>query len=164
MSEIIIIAAVAANNVIGKGNTIPWHISADFKHFKELTHGSPVIMGARTWESLPRKPLPGRKNIVLSRHAEFYADGATVVRSLDEALALCQGEGQVSIIGGASVYAESMKIATKLELTRLSRVFDGDTQFPEVDTQFWHLEQTEKQPDDAEYGPYAYETWVRKGI
>ena len=164
MSEIILIAAVAANNVIGSRNSIPWYIKEDFKHFKELTLGSPVIMGSRTWESLPKKPLPGRLNIVLSKRETLKCDGAMVVGSLEDALKACQDYSKVFIIGGASVYAESMVNATKLELTRLNRVFDGDTHFPDIDLGIWRLDKSAIQPDDPEYGPYTFETWVRKGV
>ncbi|MGB7204468.1 MAG: dihydrofolate reductase, partial [Anderseniella sp.] len=99
------VVAASDNNVIGKDGGLPWHVSSDLKLFKEITLGKPVIMGRRTWESLPRRPLPGRRNIVITRNSDYEAEGAELARSVDEALSLCAGEDEVSIIGGGQVYA-----------------------------------------------------------
>jgi len=139
--EIIIIAAMAENRVIGKNNAIPWSIKEDMAHFKELTMGWPCIMGRKTWESLPKRPLPGRLNLVVSTTME--ADSShnvkdfKVVPSLAEALQLCAGYEKVFICGGASIYHEALPMAHKIELTVIRRHCEGDTFFPEIDAVCW---------------------------
>ncbi len=132
MSELVIIAAVARNGMIGAtvdGKPVmPWHLPEDLKHFKALTLGHPIIMGRKTWESLGR-PLPGRHNIVITRNADYRADGATVERSLTDAQALCANE-TAFVIGGGEIYAQALALATRLELTEIDAEFAGDTQFP----------------------------------
>jgi len=136
--ELVLIAAVARNGVIGRGGVLPWHLSADMQHFRELTRDSPVVMGRRTWDSLPTRyrPLPGRSNIVVSRRAGWTADGALVAPSLPAALRLAQGRlgpaRRVFVIGGAQLYREAMPLADALELTEVQADVDGDTHFP-----FW---------------------------
>jgi len=136
--EVIIIAAMAENRVIGKNNAIPWSLKEDMAHFKELTMGWPCIMGRRTWESLPKKPLPGRLNIVISNSLTAdAAPGATVFPSLPSALQHCSGYEKVFICGGAFVYRKALTLAHKIELTVLHRQYDGDTFFPEIDPARW---------------------------
>ncbi|MCX6774070.1 MAG: dihydrofolate reductase [Candidatus Micrarchaeota archaeon] len=141
--EIIIIAAVAENNVIGKDNAIPWRISEDFRHFKTLTMGHPCIMGRKTYESLPPnfRPLPGRENIVLSSDKNYHQEGATVFGSLEEAIGYCRNknEEKVFVIGGASVYNAAMKLADVLEITKVHKSFEGDTFFPEIKSDEWKI-------------------------
>lgn len=161
MRDVIIIAAVAKNGVIGRGGKMPWHISDDFRRFKRLTEGHTVIMGRATWESLPGKPLAGRKNIVLSRNSGFKADGAVVVRTLTEAFGLAGVDDKVFVIGGASVYAEAMPIATMLELTRLEKEVDGDVRFPDFDEDQWTLDGREEKFDPV-HGAYSFCTYKRK--
>lgn len=131
MNRIALVVAVASNGVIGDRGKIPWRIPDDMKHFKALTLGKPCIMGRKTWDSLPRKPLPGRINIVVSRDPSFAADGAVVVRSLDEALALAEREhaDEIAIIGGAEIYAEALPRATRIYLTEIHRAVPGDAHF-----------------------------------
>ena len=132
------VVAASENGVIGREGGLPWHVSSDLKLFKEITLGKPVIMGRRTWESLPRKPLPGRRNIVITRQADFVAEGAELVHSVDEALAVCAGEADVSIIGGGQVYAEAMSRTDRIYLTRIHLEVDGDTFLPELKASEWH--------------------------
>jgi dihydrofolate reductase len=160
VSEIIVIAAVAQNGIIGRNGTMPWHISEDFKRYKSLTLGHTVIMGDRTWISLPVKPQPGRKNIVLSFDAAFKAEGADVFPSMESALEACKNDGKIFLIGGASVYRKGVEIADTLELTRIGRCIEGDTYFPEVDFSRWILTAQEDRMHD-EFGKYSFLTYRR---
>src|SRR5574343_29753 len=130
--EIIVIAAVAKNRVIGRDNQLLWSIPEDMKHFKELTQGHPVIMGRKTWESIPVKfrPLPNRKNIIISRQTDFISPGGYLAHSLDEALSKVIDSPTVFIIGGGEIYAQAMTIATRLEITEVKQEPDGDAWFP----------------------------------
>jgi dihydrofolate reductase len=138
--EIIIIAAVAENRAIGIRNALPWSLKEDMARFRELTAGWPCVMGRKTWESLPQKPLPGRLNIVVSRTLPAGADslsGALVFPSLGEALRHCGEFEKVFICGGAAVYAEAIALADTIELTAIYRHYDGDSFFPEIDPRLW---------------------------
>ena len=128
-------AAMAENRVIGKNNTLPWSLKEDMIRFKELTMGWPCIMGRKTWESLPKHPLPGRPNIVISRSITAIPE-AQVFSSLDEAVKTlnCQ---KVFICGGASIYREALAIADKIELTQIHNHYEGDVFFPEIDPAVW---------------------------
>ena len=130
-----LIAAVARNGVIGVENRLPFRLPEDLKRFKALTMGHAIIMGRKTWESLPRA-LPGRHNIVITRQANFLADGATVVTNLDAALAAA-GDGPCFVIGGAQIYALSMSRATHLELTEVAADVTGDVYFPPYRQALW---------------------------
>lgn len=141
--RIYLVAAVAANGVIGAGGRVPWHLPEDLKHFKSLTLGHPVIMGRRTWESIGR-PLPGRENIVVTRRPGFEAPGASVAASLEAALALCLGEPVVFVIGGAELYAAALPIADGLVLTEIHRDYEGDVRFPDWDRARWR--ETQRKP------------------
>jgi len=127
MSEIVLVVAVADNGVIGKDGAIPWHISEDLKRFKALTLGHTVVMGRKTWDSLPRKPLPGRSNVVVTRQADWQADGAVAATSLQQALATASGT--VMVIGGAEIYEHTLPLASRIELTEVHKDFDGDARF-----------------------------------
>ncbi|MCX7962780.1 MAG: dihydrofolate reductase [Burkholderiales bacterium] len=141
--RIYLVAAVAANGVIGAGGRVPWHLPEDLKHFKSLTLGHPVIMGRRTWESLGRA-LPGRENIVVTRRPGYEAPGASVAASLEAAIALCAGEPVVFVIGGAELYAAALPIADGLVLTEIHRDYDGDVRFPAWDRARWR--ETQRKP------------------
>jgi dihydrofolate reductase len=136
--ELVLIAAVARNGVIGRDGALPWHLSADMQHFRELTRDCPVVMGRRTWDSLPAryKPLPGRSNIVVSRRTGWTAEGAQAAPSLQAALRLAQlrlgASRRVFVIGGAQLYREAMPLVDALELTEVQSDVAGNTQFP-----FW---------------------------
>ncbi|MCL2265691.1 MAG: dihydrofolate reductase [Treponema sp.] len=129
--EIIIIAAMAENRVIGKDNAMPWSIKGNLAHFKEMTMGSPCIMGRKTWESLPKKPLPGRLNIIISK--TITANEAKIFSSLTSAVEFCSGYKKIFICGGESIYKQSMALADKIDLTLIPGQYEGDTFFPEID-------------------------------
>ncbi len=140
--RVYLVAAVAANGIIGAKGGMPWHLPEDLQHFKKLTLGHPVIMGRRTWESLG-KPLPGRENIVVSRKAGFEAPGASVAATLEAAVALCAGEPVAFVIGGAEIYAAALPIADAIVLTEIEREYEGDAHFPPWDRKAWRESQKE---------------------
>ena len=156
-----LIAAVARNGVIGIDNRLPWRLPADLKHFKALTLGHTVIMGRKTWESLPTgfRPLPGRQNIVVTRNAGYAASGATVVTSLPAAVTAAQS-GEAFVIGGAELYATALPFGDRLQLTEIDATFDGDTNFPAIDRREWHETAREAHQDGTGLG-YAFVTWER---
>jgi len=139
---IYLVAAVAANGIIGAKGKLPWHIPEELQHFKRLTMGHPIVMGRRTWESL-RRPLPGRENIVVTRRPGYEAPGAAVASSLDAALALCLGEKVVFVIGGTSLFEEALPLARGMVLTEIHRDYEGDTRFPDYDRSQWRETQRE---------------------
>lgn len=132
--KLALIFARARNGVIGKGGALPWHLPEDLAHFKRKTLGRPVIMGRKTWDSLPARfrPLPGRANIVLTRQAGWLAQGATRAGSLAEAMSLCaaEAEAEVWVIGGAELYAQALPLASSAEITDIDAAFDGDAYAP----------------------------------
>jgi len=130
-----LIAAMDRNRLIGADNGLPWHLPADFKHFKKVTMGKPVIMGRKTFESIGR-PLPGRKNIVISRSG-YTADGITVVDSIDAALGAVNSENEVMIIGGANLYAQMIDKADRMYLTHVDAACEGDAWFPDFNRENW---------------------------
>ncbi|MEM8984613.1 MAG: dihydrofolate reductase [Pseudomonadota bacterium] len=165
MSRISLVVAVADNGVIGRDNQLPWHIPADLRHFKRVTMGKPIVMGRKTFESIGR-PLPGRHNIVLTRQNEWTADGVSVVASLDEALAVANADNtkdtECMIIGGATLYAAALPIATTLYLTQVHASVSGDTYFPPLATDDWQeLERTTHRADDADYS-FSFVTLERR--
>ncbi|MEU5840620.1 dihydrofolate reductase [Rhodococcus sp. NPDC047139] len=133
MGEVTLVWAQARGGVIGRDNTIPWHIPEDLAFFKDATMGKPVIMGRLTWDSLPPRfrPLPGRRNIVVTRNAEWSAEGAETAASLDDALALSR-HGDVVVIGGGQIYAQAMPFATRLLVTEVDLDVDGDATAPPI--------------------------------
>jgi dihydrofolate reductase len=141
-----IVVAVSRNGVIGRDGGLPWHISSDLKRFKEITMGKPVIMGRKTWESLPRKPLPGRRNIVITRQQGFVAPGADVAADLADALALCADAPEIAIIGGGEIYRQAWHQANRLYLTEIDLVVAGDTHLPAVDPSEWREVSREVHP------------------
>ena len=154
--EIIIISAIAENNVIGNKGDIPWRISEDFKRFKEITLGHPCIMGKKTYESLPVKPLPHRENIVLTSNKNLNIPSAKIFYSWDDALDYCKDKEKVFICGGASIYKLGMKVADTLELTRVHQEPEGDTYFPEINFEEWELINEEK------HEGFSFQTYKRK--
>ncbi|MBN8443540.1 MAG: dihydrofolate reductase [Thauera sp.] len=130
--EIVVIAAVARNRVIGRDNTLPWRLKADLQRFRATTLGHPLLMGRKTWDSLGR-PLPGRRNLVISRDPQFRAEGAEVFPSTEAALAVVADHEQVFVIGGADVYRQLMNSAHRLLLTEVWADVEGDAHFPPID-------------------------------
>jgi dihydrofolate reductase len=156
--RVYLVAAVAANGIIGAGGKLPWHIPGELQHFKKLTLGHPIIMGRRTWESL-KGPLPQRENIVVTRTPGYEAPGAAVASSLDAALALCAGEPVAFVIGGTQLFEQSLPIAAGMVLTEIHRDYEGDTWFPEWDRAQWKESQREPHtaPDGTKYDFVLYE-------
>jgi dihydrofolate reductase len=155
---ITLVVAAADNGVIGRDGAVPWHIPADLKRFKALTLGKTVVMGRKTWDSLPRKPLPGRQNLVLSRDAGWRADGA--VRAADIETALRLAEGPVMVIGGAEVYRLFLPGAQRIELTEVHGDFAGDAVF-RFDRAGWRESaRTQQRTEDGL--AYSYVTFIRK--
>ena len=156
------IAAMARNGVIGKDNALPWHLPEDLKHFKALTTGHAVIMGRKTWESLPVRfrPLPDRLNIVVTRDTHYAAAGATVVHSLEEAQKVGAGRTPF-VIGGAEIYTHVLPLATRLELTEIDADVDGDAWFPAFDRTVWR-EAARTAGVSAAGLRYAFVTYVRR--
>ena len=156
-----LIAAIARNGVIGIDNHLPWHLPADLKHFKALTTGNTVIMGRKTWDSLPAKfrPLPGRRNIVVTRNAAFRAEGADVAASLPAAVALAESN-VAFVIGGAELYRAALPLADRLELTEIDADYAGDTWFPLRDPNEWRESAREAHADPAGPG-YAFVSYER---
>ena len=136
--EIIIIVAAAENHVIGKNNTLPWSIKGNLAHFKEMTMGYPCIMGRKTWESLPKKPLPGRPNIIVSKTmiAENSPD-VKIFSSLSSAIEYCAGYEKIFICGGESIYKQALPLADKIDFTLIHGRYEGDAFFPEIDPVLW---------------------------
>jgi dihydrofolate reductase len=134
-----LVVAMSDNRVIGRGGTLPWRIPEDLRHFKAVTMGKPCIMGRKTWDSLPRKPLPGRSNIVITRRADFSAQGAVVVASLADAIAHGQGESpsEICVIGGAEVFAHALPLARRVYLTEVHAQVEGDVFMPPLDPAEW---------------------------
>ena len=151
--------AKASNNVIGRDNNLPWYLPNDLKYFKQVTFGKPVIMGRKTWESL-KGPLPGRTNIVITRQPDYLADGAKVVASLDDAVAMAEnvafieGQEEAVIMGGAEIYSLALPQADRLYLTEVHANVEGDTFFPEYDASEW---QQIAREDFVAEGPNPYD-------
>ena len=137
--RIAFVVAVARNGVIGRQGGLPWRISSDLKRFKAITMGKPVIMGRKTWESLPRRPLPGRRNIVVTRDPRYRAEGADVVASVDEALAQASlgASDEICVIGGSDIFRQMLPVADRLYLTEVDLAPEGDVRFPPIDTTQW---------------------------
>lgn len=158
---IILIAAAAENNALGKDNRMLWHLPDDFKRFKALTTGHPIIMGRKTLESMGR-PLPNRTNIVITRQEDYRAEGCVIAHSLGDALALCPQDEEVYIIGGGEVYRQAMDKADVIELTRVHTTIDADTYFPEIDPAGWKKEAKIFHPKDEKHAlEFTFETWVK---
>lgn len=158
-----IIVALSQNYVIGKDQDLLWHISEDLKRFKQITSGATVIMGRKTYLSLPRRPLPNRRNIVLSSQQNTQLDGCEVVSSIDVIRQLVDDAQENFVIGGGSVYEQFLPFADKLYVTWVYKDFDGDTFFPEIDEQEWEvLEQSPRFYDEVSMLNYAYFTYKRK--
>jgi dihydrofolate reductase len=156
-----LVAALARNRVIGAGNRLPWHLPEDLARFKRLTLGAPVIMGRKTRESIGR-PLPGRRNIVVTRAAGAAWDGCIVARSLAEALALADDAGEAFVIGGAELYAQALPGADRMHLTLIDADYAGDAWFPEFDPGAWR--EVARQPGVSAGGiRYAFVDYVRAG-
>ena len=157
-----LIYARARNNVIGRQGDLPWHLPEDLAHFKRTTLGQPVVMGRVTWESIPEKfrPLPGRSNVVVSRQSNYPAAGATVVDSLQAALALFAPDQVVWLIGGAQLYAQGLPLASQVVVTEIDADFEGDAHAPLLSSE-WH-EQSRSMHTSAQGLNYSVVTWEKR--
>jgi len=158
--EIFLVVAVADNGVIGIGGGMPWHLSADFRRLKALTMGKPLVMGRKTFDSLPGV-LPGRRHIVITRDPNWGADGAEKVHSLEEALKLANAP-HIAIFGGAEIYALALPQANRIELTEVHAAPEGDTRFPDFDRSEWTETFREAHPADGRNPAFDFVTLLRK--
>jgi len=158
-----IIAAIAEDYGIGNKNDLLWHIPEDLKRFKKLTLGQAVIMGKKTWESLPRKPLPGRKNIVITDDPLECIDCSITAYSIEDALSKCDKNEEIFIIGGGSIYRQFMPLADRLYITHIHKSARADTWFPVIDPEVWQqIEKEEYKHADTDIVPYTYIVYTRK--
>lgn len=158
---IIMIAAVAENNALGKNNELVWHLPNDFKRFKSLTTGHHIIMGRKTFESFP-KPLPNRTHVVITRQENYHPEGCIVVNSIEKAIAFCPENETSFIIGGGEIYNLGLPYADKLEITRVHHNFEADAFFPEINPDNWREIHTEFNPiDDKHLYAYTYQTFIK---
>jgi dihydrofolate reductase len=161
--EIALIYARAANGVIGHNGTMPWHLPEDLAHFKQLTQGHPVIMGRKTWDSLPARfrPLPGRTNIVVTRQADWHETGAQRAFSLRDALSFAEQKSPVVwVIGGAQIYAQALPLATRVEVTEIARDYEGDAHAPQLGPEW--VETARHHHVSAGGLPYSFATFERR--
>ncbi|MBX7191208.1 MAG: type 3 dihydrofolate reductase [Sandaracinaceae bacterium] len=158
--EIVLLAALADHGVIGVDGALPWHLPDDLRRFKRLTLGKPVVMGRKTFASIGR-PLPKRRNVVLSRSATPI-EGVELVHGVEQALTLLADEPEICVIGGGEVYRAFLPLATRLELTHVEASVPGDTRFPDLDPSLWRCVAEERHaPDDAHRWPMRFATYVR---
>jgi dihydrofolate reductase len=165
--DIIIVAAVAENGVIGRGNALPWRLKSDMAHFRSVTMGKPVLLGRKTFASIG-KPLPGRTTIVISRDANFCAAAIVVAPNLEAALASARGDAlrrqasAIIVAGGADIYAQALARATRIVITEVHKRVDGDTRFPAVDPQIWReTARSEHQAGPQDEAAFAFVTYER---
>ncbi len=161
-NEITIIAAADENDALGRDNKLIWHIKEDLKRFQKLTSGHAIIMGRKTFESMPRA-LPNRRNIVVTRNPNYIAQGAETCSSIEKALSIVKDDQQPFIIGGGEIYRQSMALADRIELTRVHKKFNADTFFPNIPESKWKLIDQKKQLnsnlDDLKF---SYLTYIKK--
>lgn len=161
--EIALIYARAANGVIGHNGTMPWHLPEDLAHFKQLTQGHPVVMGRKTWDSLPARfrPLPGRTNIVVTRQADWHQTGAQRAHSLRDALSLAEQTSPVVwVMGGAQIYAQALPLATRVEVTEIARDYEGDAHAPQLGPEW--VETARQHHVSAGGLPFSFATFERR--
>lgn len=137
--KVTLVVGIAANGVIGRDGGLPWRLSTDLRRFKATTLGKAVVMGRKTWEGLPKRPLPDRRNVVVTRDRSYAAQDAEVVFSLADALDRLRGEEEVCVIGGGEIYRQALPVADRLDVTHVLAEIDGDTFFPSIDPEAWHV-------------------------
>ncbi|MEC7185891.1 MAG: dihydrofolate reductase [Bacteroidota bacterium] len=161
-SELTIIAAASTNNVIGFNNKLIWNIPNDLKRFKELTLGHSVIMGRKTFESLPN-PLPKRRNIIVTKNKDYSRNGIEVTSNIEDAIDLCKSDSQPFIIGGGEIYSQTIEIVDKIELTRVYKDYQGDAFFPDIPLDKFELtSELVNYLDDDSSTKYSFLTYIRK--
>ena len=165
MPNIILVAAIAENGIIGRGNALPWRLKSDMLHFRALTMGKPVVMGRKTYLSIG-KPLPGRTTIVVSRDSHFSAPGIVVAAGIDRALAVARGDAlrrntdAIVIAGGADIYEQTLPQATQLAITHVHKAVDGDARFPAIDPKLWRESaRDERPPGPEDEAAFAFVTY-----
>lgn len=159
---IIMIAAVAENNALGKNNELVWHLPNDFKRFKALTTNHYIIMGRKTFESFP-KPLPNRTHVIITRQKDYNPEGCIVVDSIEKALAACPEEEDSYVIGGGEIYNLALPFADIIEITKVHHTFEADTFFPTINKNEWQLVEAETNLKDEKHQyDYTYETYIKK--
>lgn len=161
--EIVLVVAKSENDVIGVDGDLPWKISADLKHFKAVTMGHPIVMGRKTWDSIGR-PLPGRRNIVITRRDDLVIEGVDVVKSIDAALDLCRADGasKAMIVGGGQIYADIFDQADVIELTEVHTEIEGDTVFPVIDPDQWQETARDTTPAEGDTPAYSFVTLTKR--
>ena len=163
MKKISIIVAIASNYAIGKDNDLLWHISKDLKRFKEITKGHYIVMGKRTYYSLPTRPLPNRTSLIITDVADEVIDNCLMAYSIDDAVNKMDSENENFVIGGGSIYNQFMPIADKLYITRVHKDFEADTFFPEISLDEWELISQENIDNDPQNNfTYAFEVYTKK--
>lgn len=163
MKQLSIIVAIAENRVIGKDNQLLWHLPADLKMFKQATSGHTIILGRKTWESLPVKPLPNRRHIVITSQKDFSFNGIEVVHSIEDAIALCNSNEETFIVGGEQIYKQLLPFAQTLYITEVKACFDGDAFFPEINLNEWELINSEPHfADEKHKSDFTFLTYKRK--
>ena len=159
--KVAIIVAMDKQGLIGRNNDLPWKLSADLKYFRRVTMGKPLVMGRNTHESIGR-PLPGRKNIIVTSNANYHVDGCTVVSSLDQALLACDDAEEVMVMGGASLYEQLLPQADRLYLTHVNAELEGDTWFPQWNKDQWQeISREDHQADEKNQYPYSFVVYDR---
>jgi len=159
---IVMIAAVAENNALGKDNELVWHLPNDFKRFKELTTGHYIIMGRKTFESFP-KPLPNRTHVVISRQPNYQPEGCIVVNSIENAIKVCPENETIYIIGGGEIYSQALPYSDMIEITKVHGQFEADTFFPEIKEEEWELIEIKyNTKDERHLYDYTYQTFAKK--
>jgi dihydrofolate reductase len=159
---VILIAAVAENNALGKDNQLLWHLPDDFKRFKQLTTGHHIIMGRKTFESFP-KPLPNRTHVIITRQKNYHPEGCLVADSIEKALEISPKDEDVFVIGGGEIYNLALPLADKIDVTKVHTTLDADTFFPEIDPKIWKLASEEYHPKDEKHlYDFTFQTFIRK--
>lgn len=163
MKPISIIVAIAENNAIGKDNQLLWHLSDDLRRFKKITDGHSIVMGRNTYNSLPRRPLPGRTNIVLTTKKNDIIEGCQMAYSVDEAYDLCSDKSENFIIGGGMIYRQFLHLAQKMYVTEVHAAFDANVFFPEIDPAEWEVTEEEFHKADEKHAyDFTFITYVRR--
>lgn len=159
-----IICAMDQNRLIGNHNELPWQLPADLAFFKKTTMNKPILMGRKTYESIGR-PLPGRRNIIITRDPTIQVEGCETVQSIDSALALVNDQPEAMLIGGASLYLQTIDLADSLYITKIDGVFEGDAWFPAIDPHHWiETWREDHQPDESNHYAYSFVKYFRKNV
>ena len=170
--KIVIHVAISRNGIIGRDGDLPWRLSTDMRRFKAATMGKPVVMGRKTWQSFPRRPLPGRANIVVTRNPDFQDEGAIVAHSLDEAISLAPNTAhetgkvdEICVIGGGEIYAQAINLADELHVTHVLADVDGDARFPAIDPASWDAVISKEVPaGEKDSHPTRHVVYRKRGL